>query len=311
MRLGAGGFQSVHASAARILRLLIAGVTLCLVIGVVVALAVKVPGWEHAISALPEMKDRIAAQNAVLQTMLQFVGGAVVLTGLYFTSRTLYVSQQGQITGRFNDAIEHLGAASLAVRLGGIYALARIAADSARDAATIVEIFSAYLRDATATAPAGPVPGASGPAADVRAVLMLLGTAEWARVAVIDLRGCRFAGLMTDALDLRGALLDDAVFCECRMPGSVFDGASLVATDFSEAYLRECSFRGCDAKVANFTGATLRHSDFAGTNVFGAIFDQASLIGASFDGATGGIRQQFDGAILDETTKLPEFESVR
>ncbi len=310
MKPGGAVSRDIHHRVARALRLALLVVTLCLVLGVVVALVVKVPGWERAINALPEMKDRIAAQNAVLQTMLQFVGGAVVLTGLYFTSRTLYVSQQGQITGRFNDAIEHLGGASLAVRLGGIYALARIAADSARDAATIVEIFSAYLRDATATAPAGPVPGASSPAADVRAVLMLLGTAEWARVATIDLRGCRFAGLMTDALDLRGALLDETVFRECRMPGSAFDGASLVATDFSEAYLRECSFRGCDAKVANFAGATLRHADFASANVFGAKFEQASLIGASFDGANGGIRQQFEGTILDETTKLPVFEAV-
>lgn len=309
MSVRARGFQSVHAGAARVLRILIAAVTLCLVIGVVVALAVKLPGLEHDIHALPQ-KDQIAAQNALLQTMLQFAGGAVVLTGLYFTSRTLYVSQQGQITGRFNDAIEHLGAASMAVRLGGIYALARIAADSARDAATIVEILSAYLRDATAPPPAGPVQGASRLEADVQAVLILLATAEWARSAVIDLRGCRFAGLTTDRMDLRGALLDEAAFYECRMPGSVFDGASLVATDFSEAYLRECSFRGCDAKVAKFTGAHLRHSDFAGANVFGANFDQAYLIGASFDGATDGIRQQFDEAILDETTKLPEFETV-
>jgi uncharacterized protein YjbI with pentapeptide repeats len=293
-----------------ILRVALVAVTLCLVLGVVIALAVKVPAWERNISLLPEMKDRIAAQTAVLQTMLQFAGGAVLLTGLYFTSRTLYVSQQGQITGRFNDAIEHLGAASLAVRLGGIYALARIASDSARDAVTIVEILSAYLRDATAVAPSADVRGVSGTAADVRAVLMLLGTAEWARAAVIDLRGCRFAGLTTNALDLRGAVLDETVFYECRMPGSVFDGASLVASDFGEAYLRDCSFRGCDAKVANFTGATLRHGDFAGANVFGAKFDQSSLIGASFDGAAGGIRQQFDDAVLDETTKLPKFEAV-
>jgi hypothetical protein len=305
-----GPSESREMHAGKFLRTALVAVTLALVIGVVVLLAMKVPGWERNISMLPEMKDRIAAQNAVVQTMLQFAGGAVVLTGLYFTSRTLYVSQQGQITGRFNDAIEHLGAISLAVRLGGIYALARIAADSARDAATIVEILSAYLRDATAGAATGLVPGASSPA-DVRAVLMLLGTAEWARSAVIDLRGCRFAGLMVDALNLRGAMLDEAVFSECRMPGSVFESASLVATDFSEAYLRDCSFRGCDMKVANFTGATLRNADFSGANVFGVKFDQASLIGANFGGATGGIRQQFDDAIVDTTTRLPAFEAVR
>jgi len=43
--------------------------------------------------------------------------------------------------------IEQLGSTGLDVRLGGIYALERIAVDSARDHPTIVEVLSAFVRE--------------------------------------------------------------------------------------------------------------------------------------------------------------------
>ncbi len=72
-------------------------------------------------------------RTSLLQTTAQLVGGSALLAGLYLTWRTLQVNQEGQITERFSRAIEHLGDDRLAVRLGGIYALERIARDSPRD----------------------------------------------------------------------------------------------------------------------------------------------------------------------------------
>ena len=111
-----------------------------LLITVLVLAAFYVPHALREIHALHDVKDRVAAEDSLAKTVLQVLGGTVVLVGLYFTSRTLQVSQQGQITDRFNDAIEHLGEQALAVRLGGIYALARIAADSEPDAVVIVAV---------------------------------------------------------------------------------------------------------------------------------------------------------------------------
>ena len=52
---------------------------------------------------------------------------------------TLRISQEGQITERFTKAIDQLGNKdSLAVRVGGIYALERIARDSERDHGPII-----------------------------------------------------------------------------------------------------------------------------------------------------------------------------
>jgi hypothetical protein len=63
------------------------------------------------------------------------------------TARTLEVTEQGHITERYTKAIEQLGQQKLAMRLGGIYALERIAKDSERDHPTVVEVLSAFVRE--------------------------------------------------------------------------------------------------------------------------------------------------------------------
>jgi hypothetical protein len=107
----------------------------------------KLPQWQ--VAALPEMKDRIDLESKVRQTMAQILGGTAFLVGLYFTSQTLHVSQEGQLTDRFTKAIDQLGKENLAVRLGGIYALERIARDSESDHWAVMEVLTAFVREQT------------------------------------------------------------------------------------------------------------------------------------------------------------------
>ncbi|MGH3885240.1 MAG: hypothetical protein ACRDSZ_01515 [Pseudonocardiaceae bacterium] len=74
------------------------------------------------------------------------LAGLAAVGSLVVTSRTYRLTQQGQITDRYTKAIEQLSAEKLDVRVGGIYALERIAVDSKRDHATIVEVLSAFVR---------------------------------------------------------------------------------------------------------------------------------------------------------------------
>src|SRR5215208_736469 len=69
-------------------------------------------------------------------------------------SEDLRQAEQGQITERFTRAIEQLGETNsngepkLELRLGGIYALERIAKDSPeRDYSTVMEVLTAYARE--------------------------------------------------------------------------------------------------------------------------------------------------------------------
>src|SRR5215217_223798 len=69
-------------------------------------------------------------------------------------SEDLRQAEQGQITERFTRAIDQLGSEKLQIRLGGIYALERIAWDSPeRDYSTVMEVLTAYVRENTSQAP--------------------------------------------------------------------------------------------------------------------------------------------------------------
>src|SRR5918998_1171927 len=99
-------------------------------------------------------KERPALVNEYRRTWSQIIGGFALLLGLYFTWRRVEISQNQQVTERFTRAIDQLGASDddgnprLEIRLGGIYALERIARDSPeRDYQTIVEILTAYIRE--------------------------------------------------------------------------------------------------------------------------------------------------------------------
>src|SRR2546422_4220326 len=73
----------------------------------------------------------------------------VCSSDLRVNQETLRTTQQGQITERFTKAIEHVGdTGRLTVRLGGIYALERIATRDAPDYHwQIMEVLTAYVRD--------------------------------------------------------------------------------------------------------------------------------------------------------------------
>ncbi len=86
--------------------------------------------WQAAATNL-NTKDQITVENDALKTIAQVVGGSFFLITAYFTWRSARTAEEGQITDRFNKAVINLGEKdSLPKRLGGIYALERIARDS-------------------------------------------------------------------------------------------------------------------------------------------------------------------------------------
>jgi hypothetical protein len=183
-----------------------------------VMIVIKVPRWQAA-----RWEGRIEAKEVAKQesdtrtTVVQAIGGAVLFIGLYFTAKTLHTTQEGQITDRFTKAINQLGEVGpekLAIRLGGIYALERIARDSERDHWPVMEILTAYVREHArirekppGTAPESPLKLAP----DVQAILTVIGRRARTygkgedhplNLTYTDLRGAQFV-----EAHLEGALL--------------------------------------------------------------------------------------------------------
>src|SRR5271166_6764630 len=78
-----------------------------------------------------------------------FAAAALVFTARNFalSRRTFELTEQRNATGRYATAIGQLGSDKLDVRIGGIYALERIARDSAKDHPTVMEVLTAFIRE--------------------------------------------------------------------------------------------------------------------------------------------------------------------
>jgi hypothetical protein len=92
------------------------------------------------LQAVPNAEARIQLQqvqsqlqNNARSTILQAVAGLLVIAGAIATWRQVQVNREGQITERFTRAIDQIGSDNIDVRIGGIYALERVAKNSSAD----------------------------------------------------------------------------------------------------------------------------------------------------------------------------------
>jgi hypothetical protein len=99
------------------------------------------------LSSTNELTNNEAAQERgrVRTALLAVLAGLLAALGAYYTHRTFALNRAGQITERFTRSIDQLGSPELDVRLGGIYALERIARDSRDDHPQVVEVLTAYV----------------------------------------------------------------------------------------------------------------------------------------------------------------------
>jgi hypothetical protein len=154
--------------------------------------------------------DRLKTANDVRAPLVAFLVAVGAAGTLWFTGRTYLLNREGQITDRYTKAVGQLGDDSSPVRIGGIYALERIANDSDKDRTTIIYVLGAFIRECSKE----PRKRQDDPQEEVKAAL---------RVATRLLR-------MSDPrfqLDLRDAYLRNADLSGLRTSQVLLDGASL------------------------------------------------------------------------------------
>jgi uncharacterized protein YjbI with pentapeptide repeats len=239
-----------------------------------------------------------------------FTAGSLVATalGVRTTQNELHNSQEGQITDRYTKAVDQLGSGRLDIRLGGIYALERLATDSPRDHRTIYDVLTAFVREHDPK-PDAKIP--DQPATDIQAALTVIGRRKGddftpdltgIRVHNADLSHANLAHASvsqeilqrkpppTDAqvhvevfsdADLTGANLTGAI-----LTGAILTSTNLSATDLSGANMRDANMRGADLRGADLSGARLRFEPgLNGTNLADANLADADLSGADLTNA--------------------------
>ena len=163
----------------------------------------------------------------------------------------------------YTEAIEQLGSDNLEVRIGGVYALERIALDSAEDYP--IKELTKFIREHSREPWLSAGPGAEVPEWAARRDVQAAFTVIVRRNAKGDIL----------PLDLTGAVLDRAY-----LTGANFTGADLTDAVLPRANLTRAVLDRADLTDANLTGANLRGANLTGANLRGADFARANLTDA-------------------------------
>ncbi|GIE99401.1 pentapeptide repeat-containing protein [Paractinoplanes rishiriensis] len=263
-----------------------------LLIGVVLAIAflALVPALAHPPLSEADLRGisperRIALQQAQAQlrdgmraSLLQAIAGVVIVLGAVATWRQVRVNQDGHLTAHFSRAVEHVGDDNLDVRIGGIYALERIARTSPEDLVTIVFMLTSFVRNNAPWAD-------SRPTSEVDMSLPWLRVRQPAVQAALNVLGRHAAGrsegrLYLPRTDLRSLQINDGA----DLSGANFNHANLARASLRGVILRRSGFKNCDLRMANLAGADLRNSDLRGAHLDGANLRGADLRGADLAG---------------------------
>jgi len=293
--------------------------------------------------------DRANSRLDAVRTGLAAGAGAGAAVGLMLAFRRQHHQEvatelsdrdaiERRITELYTRAVEQLGSDKAPVRLGGLYALERLAQDNPAQRQTIVNVICAYLRMPFAPqAPTGKPKPEATEAPEVAAaeaeIRTEAGGDTWKQERQVRLTAQRIiADHVRDGragdkrsteppsprfwpnirLDLAGATLINFDLEKCVLADANFCAASFSGV----AWFAEATF--CDD--AAFDGATFRsgtaflQASFSGRASFGgatfsddAMFDAATFSGdANFSEATFGGRAWFRGATFSGHTWFRE-----
>jgi uncharacterized protein YjbI with pentapeptide repeats len=269
-------------------------------------------------AALRTARDAAQGRLLALCTGL-FAAGALIYIARHLTlsRRNIELAEQGQVTDRYTKAIEQLGSDKLDVRVGGIYALERVAGDSARDHPTVMEVLTAFIREHSHEQwpPSADEPDAGtagrGTRPDVQAAITVIGRRNsrrdrqavnltHANLSAADLAFGNFTSAdLTNTIltgtDLVGAKLTRALLAGADITGADLTSADLTFANLSNAFvnradLTRADLTRADLTCADFTGADFSEADLTGAYLrkavlTGAYLTQADLTGADLTGA--------------------------
>jgi len=269
-------------------------------------------------------KNAAEIENSNRVTIAQIIGGLALLSGLYFTylnvrtaqenvkasHENLRITEEGKLTERFSKAVELLGSDKLDVRLGGIYALERIARDSQKDHWTVMEVLTAFVRE---NSPNKPVTEADKtkttpeqndsvatinekenieskiekPNEDIQAIMTVIGRRKWraSETKPLNLQVVNLSKLNLSELDLSKTNLRGATLIGANLIGANLRAADLIRADLIGADLSEANLRRADLSEANLRRAYLSGADLSGAYLRVADLRRAYLIGADLIGA--------------------------
>ena len=283
-------------------------VVVVFLLGGIILLPPVIVSWDQGPSPL-SITSRIVATATARQALLFAAGGLLAIVTLVFTFVRDGVARSSadrdrdaNLTKRFSEAITQLGDVSSTIRIGAVYALGRIAADSVRDRQPILDILAAFIRESSlpTNPPRDPL---TLPGADVVAAADAIGRTSQlspptkaVNLAFTDLRN----------VDMSGANLRDATLHGVNLVGAHLEGADLTGAKIHGAELNGAFFDKAIFDRASLYASVLDHARLVGASLRGARLEAASLASTNLGGADLTGVTHLDTAISDSGTIWPE-----
>ncbi len=201
--------------------------------------------------------------NNARSAILQGLAGLVLVTGAVATWWQVHIGRQGQITDRYSKAVDQLASRSVVARIGSIYAMERIARNSAADRDAILFLLGAFVRIHSPW-PVGAPDGPRHPTAAVDENL------PWMRVRAPDIQAAMGAlgrlprsreepTISLSRVDLRSVALRDS-----RLNGSRFRYANMARSVLGGVWLENADLTGADLRLVSLDHAHLAGLTSAG-----------------------------------------------
>ncbi len=254
----------------------------------------------EAVNGYIEYKEKIrATQLQYLTTIAASLGAIGVVFNLYYTGKreeafnksaiaanksaeaalenakaalkNAEAAHDKQITERFTKAIELISSKEVTTRIGGIYALERIANNSKDDHWTILEVLTTFVREQTslkAQLEEKKIEGKEPPRklrVDIQAALIVIGRRDLKK----DPDGQR--------LDLRNSNIGGANLIACNLQRALLDGANLQEANLTAAHLEEAKLRKANLQKAELLKAKMHKANLIDAHLEEAKLDQADL----------------------------------
>jgi uncharacterized protein YjbI with pentapeptide repeats len=273
-----------------------------------------------AVTGIARAGQLQTAREAVRTQLLTLGAGIFAAGALVFTARNFTLTRQGQVSDRYSKAVEQLGSDKIDVRIGGIYALERVARDSSQDHPTVIEVLCAFIREHSRDqrASSGDDESQPRPAADVQAALTVVGRRNRRHdIRRLDLTHTILHGARLDHGNFSRADFHGADLRHAQCAGADLSGALLFHANLSRAFLGGTT-DGQASDHVNLKGAILIRADLTGANVCHADLRDANLDGTNLTGSyaegadlTGAYLRNPDLTDADLTdVRWPEAEPV-
>lgn len=259
--------------------------------------------WEMATDA----EKRTFALDCIKTLATIVVAFGVFLT-YWSAQQERQLNAERLVTDRFSKAVEQLGSPNVSVRIGGIFALERIAKDSPRDHWPTIEVLSAFVRNNSPS-----VEGFKQEPPKVnyddeslnltRSMLRYMNQKKSPKIptdvqSALTVIGRRKAEndawgndeskkniLNLSNTNLNAAYLREAALAHANLENTNLTDADLADADLHEANLDISDLRDTTLKRANLKGASLSGADLRQIDLEDAKLNKTSIWESNFEGA--------------------------